>query len=181
MFTDWDQLFSNFRQAFMEKLPLIRCAYVPARRFKDRVFYQGEEISLSDTLGNYIYITLHGAIRYTPHPALKDRVIVNIPLRMVVLAHDVTVFRLETLIRTALLELDGGQWAKASVGISIKEAFLEAESIFTQETQRKDKDGFPSMLEQVSLFACNFALEWETTTQACALPVMLCENGNEIE
>jgi hypothetical protein len=177
MITDWNQLFTDFRLVLAEKLPFIRCIYVPARRFQDRVYFQGEEITLCDTLGDYIYMTLHGAIRYTPHPLLKDRIMLKIPLRMVALTNESDAFQLEAMIRTALLELDGGAWAKASVGVCIEETFLEAEQIFTQETKRKDH--FPAMLEHVTLFACNLTLEWQTTTKACALPVMLCENGNE--
>jgi hypothetical protein len=177
MITDWNQLFTDFRQALADKLPFIRCIYVPARRFQDRIYFQGEEITLSDTLGDYIYITLHGAIRYTPHPLLTDRVTLQVPLRMVILTHEADVFRLEALIRTLLLEMDGGAWAKASVGVRIEEVFLEAEHVFTQETKRKDS--FPSILEHVTLYACNLTLEWDTMTKACALPVMFCENGNE--
>jgi|GEM_PF-5500697 len=176
MITDWNQLFTDFRQVLAENLPFIRCIYVPARRFQDRVYYQGEEITLSDILGDYIYITIRDALRYTPHPLLMDRITLKVPLRMVVLTHELDVFRLEALVRTVLLEMDGGDWAKASVGVRIEEAFLEAEHIFTQETKRKD---FPAMLEHVTLFASNLTLELETTTKACALPVMLCENGNE--
>ena len=177
--TDWQDLWQMLRENLLARMPFIRCAYLPARRFKNSVFSHDREeliLNFNDRLGDYFYMTFADTPlqydHYHQQSLAPDGVIVKIPFRFVSLTHERNGFQMEAWMRTLFSELSYGNWAEGTVGIHLEQSLLQPEAIFTQETGIKQS--FPAFLEEVNLFACNGTLLWETTVRSCALSTEIC-------